>query len=326
MKRNPTVSELGTKYFYTTIKTFMKAKFIVIFLLFVVESCSAAIEWSQFEWISSSIGDKTFDRAAILVPVKLKNNPKTFWMQLDTGTDVTVLYQIPFSQMKYPVQPVKEQENFVALSGSIGNCPFDSFPVYMYKNFGDSLNDKKEHPVIGSVGQDILVGRILILDFPKKRFCLTDSLNPAVKSLLSQASFVDLNRRNNKLFVHVQIADTSSDDFFYDTGTSLFPITTSKAMWQKLTGLEGNEKNNVRMNVSSWGQEAVLIGAPVKGDLTFGTLNVPNPMVYFDTTGLIAFSQEPFKTDGLLGNALFYDEYTVVIDLVYNRFGILKNQ
>ncbi len=304
----------------------MRIKLFIIIMLLTFETCSAAIEWSQFEWISSSIGDKTFDRVGILVPVKLKNNPKTFWMQLDTGSDFTVLYQIPFNQLNYPAQPIKGQEDFVALSGSIGNCPFDSFPVFMYKDFGDSLNDKKVHPVIGSVGQDILVGRILILDFPKKRFCLTDSLDPAVKSLLSRASFVNLNRRDNKLFVHVQIADTSSDDFFYDTGASLFPITTSKAMWQKLTGLKGDEKNNIRMKVPSWGQEAVLIGAPAKGELKFGTLRVAGPMVYFDTTGMIAFSQGPFKADGLLGNALFYDEYTVVIDLVHNRFGILKDK
>lgn len=304
----------------------MRIKLFIIFLLFAVESCSAAIEWSQFEWISSTVGNKTFDRAAILVPVKLKNNPKTFWMQLDTGTDVTVLYQIPFNQLKYPVQPIKGKDNFVALSGTIGNCPFDSLPVYMYKDFGDSLNDKDEHPVIGSVGQDILVGRILVLDFPKKRFCLTDSLDPAVKSLIPRANFVDLNRRNNKLFVHMQIADTSSDDFFYDSGASLFPISTSKTMWQKLTGLKGDEKRIIRMKVPSWGKEIVLLGAPVKGALTFGTLHVDHPIAYFDSTGMLDFSQWPFKTDGLLGNALFYDEYTVVIDLVHNRFGILKDK
>jgi hypothetical protein len=304
----------------------MRIKFFIILLLLAVESCSAGIEWSRFEWISSTIGDKTFDQVGILVPVKLKGNPKTFWMQLDTGADFTVLYQIPFNQLKYPAQPITGQEDFVALSGSIGNCPFDSFPVFMYKDFGDSINDKKEHPVIGSVGQDILVGRILVLDFPKKRFCLTDSFDTAVKSLLSRASFVNLNRRDNKLFVHVQIADTSSDDFFYDTGASLFPMTTSKAMWQKLIGLQGNEKSNIRMSVPSWGQEAVLIGAPSKGALTFGTLHVTSPIVYFDSTGLIAFSQGPFKADGLLGNALFYDKYTVVIDLIHNRFGILKDK
>jgi len=304
----------------------MRIILLAIFLLFAVTGCSPDIEWSQFEWRGSSIGGKTFDRAVILVPVKLKDNPKIFWMQLDTGIDVTVVYQIPFNQLNYPAQPIKGQEDFVALSGSIGNCPFDSFPVFIYKDFGDSLDNKQEYPVIGSVGQDILAGKILLLDFPKKRFYLADSLDHTLKGLLSRASFVDLKRRDNKLFVHVQIADTSSDNFFYDTGASLFPITTSKTMWQKLTGLQGDEKSNIRMSVPSWGQEAVLVGAPAKGELKLGTLRATSPMVYFDTTGMIDYSQGPLKADGLLGNALFYDEYTVVLDLIRNRFGILKNQ
>ncbi|MGB8658022.1 MAG: hypothetical protein WCE90_09610 [Candidatus Zixiibacteriota bacterium] len=304
----------------------MRIRLLIALLLLAVIGCSPDIEWSQFEWIGRSIGDKTFDRTAILVPVKLKHNPKTLWMQLDTGADITVVYQIPFSQLKYPTQSIQGRDDLIALSGMVGNCPFDSLPVFLYKDFGDSLDDKQEHPLIGSVGQDVLGGKILVIDFPKRRFYLSDSVNGALKSLLSRASFVDLSRRNNKLFVHVQIADTSSDDFFYDTGASLFPITTSKAMWQKLTGLQGDEKNNIRMSVPSWGQEAVLIGAPAKGELKFGTLRVTSPMVYFDTTGMIAFSQGPFQADGLLGNALFYDEYTVILDLIQNRFGILKDR
>lgn len=304
----------------------MRIRLLIVFLILAIIDCSPDIEWSQFEWRGSSIGSKTFDRAAILIPVKLKDNPKTFWMQLDTGIDVTVVYQTPFNQLNYPTKYIQGQDDFIALSGSLGNCPFDSFPVFMYKDFGDSLNDKQEYPLIGSIGQDILGGKILVIDFPKKRFCLTDSVNGALKSLLSRASFVDLNKRNNKLFVHMQVADISSDDFFYDTGASLFPISTSKTMWQKLTGLQGNEKRNIRMSVPSWGKEAVLIGAPAKGALKFGAIQVNNPVVYFDSTGLIDFSQWPFKTDGLLGNALFYDEYTVILDLIHNRFGILRSQ
>jgi hypothetical protein len=30
------------------------------------------------------------------------------------------------------------------------------------------------------------------------------------------------------------------------------------------------------------------------------------------------------ETDGILGNALFYDRYTIVIDLQRNRFGVLE--
>jgi hypothetical protein len=71
--------------------------------------------------------------------------------------------------------------------------------------------------------------------------------------------------------------------------------------------------------VSSWGKEVALVGAPVKGTLTIGTLQVPNAIAYFESTGIV-------ETDGFLGNALFYDEYTIIIDLRENRFGLLRNQ
>ncbi|MCX5752305.1 MAG: retropepsin-like aspartic protease, partial [Candidatus Krumholzibacteria bacterium] len=162
-------------------------------------------------------------------------------------------------------------------------------------------------------------GKVLVVDYPNKRFCLVDSLDGALEDLVSRASFVDLQRRNDKLFVPVRIGGMYSENFFLDTGASMLPITTTKALWQRLTGLRGNEKSTIRITVPSWGKEVSLVGAPVKGTLTIGTLQVSNPVAYFASTGLV-------ETDGLLGNALFYDEYTIIIDLRENRFGILKNQ
>ncbi|MCX5801191.1 MAG: hypothetical protein NTX17_07390 [Candidatus Eisenbacteria bacterium] len=293
---------------------------------FATSDSSGDIEWSDFEWRDATIGGRTFERGAVLVPVRLKGNPKTFWMQLDTGSDVSVAYGIPLMQLECPVRPVEGQEGFVGLSGTLGSCPFDSLRFFMREDFGDSLSEKETRPVIGTIGQDFLVEKVLLLDFVKARFYLADSTDGALRRLLSRASFVDLERRNNKLFVPVQIGEVASKDFFFDTGASLFPITTSKQMWQKLTGRKGTESSNVRVRVSSWGQEVVLIGAPAKGMLRFGELQVEHPMAYFDSTGSIDFSNWPFKTDGLLGNALFYHDFTVVLDLQQNRFGILKSE
>lgn len=53
----------------------MRIKLFVIIMLLVVETYSAGGELSKFEWSGSTIGDKTFDRAAILVPVKLSSMP-----------------------------------------------------------------------------------------------------------------------------------------------------------------------------------------------------------------------------------------------------------
>jgi len=58
----------------------------------------------------------------------------------------------------------------------------------------------------------------------------------------------------------------------------MLPITTTKEIWRRLTGLQGAEKSNIRIKVPSWGEEVSLVGAPVKGTLTIGTLKVSNPI------------------------------------------------
>jgi len=297
----------------------MTIRSLTIFLALTSVSCSQGIPWSSFEWSGGSIGDKAFDRAALMVPVRLEHKPDVYWMQLDTGCNVTMVYQIPFDQLNYPAQRIEGRDGFIALSGSIGNYAFDSFPVFVREDFGDSLVAMRARTLIGTVGQDMLAGKVLVLDYPNRRFCLTDSLDGALKDLVSKASFVDLKRRGDKLFVPVRIGDMYSENFFLDTGASMLPITTTKEMWRRLTGLQGTEKSTIQIKVPSWGEETALVGAPVKGTLTIGTFTVSNPVAYFESRGLV-------ETDGLLGNALFYDEYTIIIDLQENRFGILRNQ
>ncbi len=304
----------------------MKIKLLSLLFLFVAISYSQDIQWSTFQWSGHSISNKAFDRAAVLVPVKLKQASRTFWMQFDTGSDASMVYEIPFRQLNFPAQAIEVRDNFVTMGGLLGDFPFDSVRFWIRRDFGDSLNEKERYPVIGTIGQDMIVGKILILDFPKNKFCLVDSLGQIPTALLSRAHFVPLNRRNNKLFVSLQIADTISEHFFFDTGASMFPIVTTKEMWRKVTGLQGDEVDNIRIKVPSWGEEAILVGAPIKGSLKFGNLQVWNALAYFDSTGVIDFSIWPFKTDGAIGNALFYDEYTIVLDLIENRFGILRNQ
>jgi hypothetical protein len=189
----------------------------------------------------------------------------------------------------------------------------------MNKDFGDSLDEKEEHPLIGTIGPDFLVGKVLVIDFPKSRFYLADSPNDGLRDLLSRASFVDLERRSDRLFVTVEVAGVSYREFFFDSGASLLPILTSKKLWQRFTGLKGTEKSNMRVTVPSWGEEVALVGAPVKGVLKFGKLQVRNPIAYFAPKGLM-------EADGLIGNSLFYDEYMVILDLKQNRFGILESE
>jgi hypothetical protein len=104
--------------------------------------------------------------------------------------------------------------------------------------------------------------------------------------------------------------------------------------WRELTGRKGDEEDNDYLEVPAWGGEKVtLVGAKAKGILRLGDLEIEDPMIYFDShipaSGLmrllVRVGIRMFRVNGIMGNAPFYDEYTVILDLRQNRFGFLKS-
>lgn len=296
----------------------MVAGLLSVFLLFAPMSGSQDIPWSPFEWTGRSFGDTTFARVALMVPVRLQGRSEVFRMQLDTGCNVSMVYETPFEDLRYRARPVEGRESFVSLGGAVGGFSFDSFPFLVYEDFGSPLKEQGEHPLIGTVGLDMLVGKVLVLDYPNRRFCLVDSVAGELETLVSRAAFVDVQVRNDKLFLPLRIGGTDFEGFFFDTGTSMLPLTTRPDIWRRITHRSGEEADNVRIDVPSWGKKVTLVGAPVEGSVGIGALEVPNPLAYYASTGLV-------ETEGIIGNALFYDENVIIIDLIHSRFGVLKS-
>jgi len=293
-------------------------------LLALAAADPPGVAWSPFVWWGDSLGEAPAERAVLAVPVRLRGAAGTCWMQLDTGCNITTVYGTPFAQLGCRARPVPGQEDLVLLGGAVGGCAFDSLPVFVRRGFGDSLRATGPQPLIGTVGQDLLAGRVLVMDFPDRRFCLTATPDSALRALLARASFTALEPHDGKLFVPLRVAGVPYRGFFLDTGASRFAVVATRATWRKLTGLEGSEPGTLRLRVPSWGREAVLVGAPVNGNLALGTLEVARPVAWFDSSGAVDLSAGALPADGLLGNALFYDEYVMIIDRVENRFGLLR--
>jgi hypothetical protein len=304
----------------------MRSKLIGTYLLFSVICYSQEIQWSPFVWYADTVNGVVRPKIALLIPCTIKGIHRKLLFQFDTGSNSSMIYEGPRQQYHLPITwAADSQFAFTTISATLGYYHIDSTRFSIHRNVRDTLVDNDPYPVVGTLGQDILVGKILILDFPHQRFSIFDSLNSVAETFLSKVSFVSLNRRNQKLFVTLQFGEIISTDFFFDTGASMFPIETTKEMWQKLTGFQGNEASLSSLKVPSWGKNIVLIGAPIKDGIRIRNLQVNTPFAYFDSTRTHDFAKWPFKTDGLFGSALFYDEYTVVLDLIKDRFGILKN-
>lgn len=263
----------------------------------------AAFEWVQAEGVS--------DRAAMRIPVHLDGTEG--WFQLDTGLDVTLVYG------ELPVERGwATNEGFhLAPSFDLGGIPLG--PTWMLAR--EEMKSKGQ--MLGSIGLDLLVGQLVLIDYPGRRLAL---LRPgeAPLWLRQRTTWTPASLRDAKLFLTVVVGDRTLHGLFFDTGSSAFHVTVDLETWKELTGRAGPEEAAVRWKVSSWGKEILALGAPARGPLVIGSARIAEPQVFYLREQPNLFRQWPFPADGLVGSAPFWDR-VVVLDLgIRPRFGLLQ--
>lgn len=288
------------------------------------------IAWTPFRWVSATIGGRTFDKAALYVPLTADTLSGTYWLQLDTGADSDVwLHTAPLDQLLSRRGAVRDTTTWFEIpTGRIGTYPLRNHAVNIRGFAGDTVRADDPLPKIGTLGLNFFRTRALLLDFPAERFAIIDSATAIPAWIEEGASWVDVDYRSDKMFLPLTLAGTTYEDFFYDSGASLFPVSTSKPIWQRATGRTGDEPDNIRWTVRSFGEDVTLIGAPARGRVAVGAAALERPIVYFvaEGPGRVLMENFGFRTSGLIGNALFAERYLVVIDLPHRRFGLVERQ
>ena len=289
-----------------------------------------SLAWAPFRWVGANVGGRTFDKAAILVPFAADTLGGTFWLQLDTGADAGVwLYTAPLDQLLRRQGPPRDTtRRFELRTGQIGAYPLRNQAVNIRRVAGDTVRADDPAPKIGTLGLNFFRDKILLLDFPGQRFAILDTVSPLPRAIQQRASWVPIDYRDDKMFIPLTLAGKTYDDFFYDSGASLFPVSTTPEIWQQVTGRTGAEPDNTVWKVRSFGQDVVLVGAPVHGRASVGAATLEQPMVFHMTEGpeQLDLRNWEFRASGLVGNVLFANRYLVIIDLHRRRLGLVAQQ
>lgn len=282
---------------------------------------STATSWSEFVWAPLELGNTHIEKGAMLVPVKVTGESATYYMQLDLGSDVSMFYQIPYAELHSRGQ--ESIASRTSFTGQIANTRLDQV-AFTLRQGGTSLNKQGSIAIIGTIGLDFLRNRVLVIDYPRQRLAMLDSDTDVRAYVNHTVTFVGAVHRNDKFFVPLRIAGkTYENDFFFDTGASMFPLSTTPDLWRSLTGRGGEEASNVVLEVPSWGSQIKLIGAPLKGTLEIGSARIEGPLAFFQSDNADDFSKWPFPIKGLFGNALFFDRM-IVVDVPHQRFGVTR--
>ncbi len=302
------------------------AIFILILFLLPASGPAKKIEWNEFVWGESKISEEYYNKTAILVPFRFNGIEEEYYLQLDTGAS-SVLYGNSFYDIE-PSYRVKKQKDkrpsIVSIDGTLSNYEFVYEDFGLLHDYGATLEELKvaEYKLIGSLGLDFFKNRILIIDFSEEKFAILNNQNDVPRNIKKNSGFLDMKYKNNKIYLMSKIGDKDLS-LIYDTGSSIFDIVATKEIWTSLTNVK-SAKDMKLLEVPSWGAIVQLKGARSESDWEIGDVIIEKPLIFYEPSGLENFNFKSIQADGLLGNAIFYDNHIITIDLISKKFGIME--
>lgn len=294
-------------------------------------ACGQRLHWLPFNWEADILGGRRFDKVAITVPVTIDSLPHKFNMQLDLGAVTTVVYGnsiAPYLE-KYPALKAKmdttrtfriQSQKNAKLAGvrlALGGVPFGAHDVGYFKNYGDKLTAaalaRRGEVHIGTIAPDLFQDKVLIIDYPRKRLCVSDN----VPAKFAKAAFQPFKLKDGRIKIPLRIGEVSQD-LLFDTGSSLFALSTTGP--RALAVTTGPVQDSLR--ISSWGEYYYVYGRRVKDPVAFGSKRLPATLAFYDKKDRYAKFFEQENIWGITGNAYFLNS-TVIIDYKNHLFGVL---
>ena len=264
---------------------------------------TASLACSNFRWG----GDKSDAKAVMHVPIRMAGKEYTY--QLDTGADVLIPYG-------------KTTHDGWTKHGNALRVPKVEFAgMHLSAVLGYRNGSMPDIDVQGTVGLDLLMGRVFVIDFPRQRVCLMEQADLPVR-LEALANWSDAEVRHGKFFVKVQINGQILKNVLYDTGSSADTLMVDGDTWRRLSGIAAPNQASRIETAQSWGKTIHVAISPATGDLQFGKATFAHPPI-----STVIEHPDDFRTnydaDGLLGNAPFFNSI-VILDLSdHARFGVI---
>jgi hypothetical protein len=269
-----------------------------------VEALTAGLTCTPFTWVKDAQGR----RAGMTVPVEIAG--KTYDYQLDTGADASFVYggeEVAQGWGKAGDGGARVQS--VKLGGGVSG---PAWLVSMPKMKGG-----------GTVGLDLLLGKVAVIDYPRQRFCLMAAPDFPY-AIYKRTRWASATLRNGKLFVPVTIGGEARDGFFFDTGASLLPVSVDEADWRSLTGKAAAAGASEVIEGKAWGKPIQILGAPGLERLEIAGVAVERPMVFFNSADPQHYRKYPFTARGLIGSRAVWDEVVVLYLGPQMMFGVVR--
>jgi hypothetical protein len=270
---------------------------------------SGIAENIPIKWISSNENS----HSALLLPIEIKGINRTFYMQFDSGSPVTVFYKKSLESIAEKFQnqlKIDNENSSISSAFRIGkmNVASSDFEVLDY---GEkiSFDDPNAENIIGTIGTDLLEKRITILDFKNNQCSFIEKIK--------EDAFTDFEFKKRKILIP-SVIENENLKLLYDTGTSGYELITTKEIWQQYRNKNSaikTEKGN------SWGNTLSVYSASAKKKIQFKntTLNLSEVTYIEGTSSLQKFLMKRSGMQGMIGNKLFLN-HKLILDCRNKKF------
>lgn len=280
-----------------------------------------------FYWQGDSINGKWEPHTALLLPVKLKNCPRLFYMQFDLGHPYSVLYKekLEVIRLKYPkaLPPGETGNKFVNFSFHTGRMPVlaKEIAVQQFDSIA-TINwaDKKSVTILGTIGADLIDGKTTVIDYPGQQLTLAASI-PA--KLLPQLSLMDFIYEKRNILFPATINDKPVL-LYFDTGSSMYELLVDKKTCEILAAPGGAF---IQTKTRSWDKYLTANTIASNAGITINGELIPLHYVTY-IEGVSTTKAEQMRKmgiSGLTGNKLFLN-YKLVLDTKHKKFGLISSQ
>ena len=276
-----------------------------------------------FYWQGDSVNSTWEPHTAILIPVKLKNCAKQFFMQFDLGSPYSLFYKNKLSaiQLKYPkaMQLNQSTEKLMNFSFKTGKMPVLAKEIVIKQFDSSTINwqDKNSVEIIGTIGADLIDGKTIIIDYPKRRLTISQAIPPVLMSHLSLTNFMYV-RRSILLPAKVQGKQTM---LYFDTGSSMYELLTDKKTCE-LLAMPNAEI--IKRKVKSWDKYLTANSIASKDNIEIsGTKIRIHYSTYIEGASTAQVEQMmKMGIGGMTGNKIFL-HYKLVLDTKNKKFGLI---
>lgn len=304
--------------------------FLTLFMLLTITCSGQKLEWIKFNWIGDSVSCRFYDKLAMIIPVTVENLPQKFNMQLDLGAVNTVFYGNSFKPF-VENNPGFKSKIYSSLTSDINNkiyykfrnvdltldgVPFVKRDILDFRDFGEVIpkdsifSNSEKH--IGTLAPDLFQNKVLIIDYPHKRICVTEN----VPKQFSKAAFQKFKIKYGRIKIPF-IIDGKEHYLLFDTGSSIFSLLTKKT---SATGISQNSISD-SLKISSWGEYYMVYGKRTNVKIQFGKKELKPTLVYYDEIKKNDFFYDQENIWGITGNAYFLDR-VILIDYKNQLFGV----